>query len=104
MQQEFFARQNRPAERAYNTRAPDRELLDFRRERAASIDWLHGLRNPDWARSSVAPWGGSMTAGALLAAWVAHDMLHIRQLNELHYRWHTLQAQPYAVDYAGGWS
>jgi hypothetical protein len=34
---------------------------------------------------------------------VAHDFLHIRQMNELQYAWNETQAAPYAVQYAGGW-
>jgi hypothetical protein len=39
----------------------------------------------------------------MLAAWVAHDYLHIRQLNELHWQFLAGQVSPDALDYAGGW-
>ena len=39
----------------------------------------------------------------LLAAWLAHDCLHIRQLNEIRYAWLATMAAPYAVGYAGDW-
>jgi hypothetical protein len=39
----------------------------------------------------------------MFAAWVAHDLLHIRQLVELHYGWTTQQLQPYDAGYAGEW-
>ena len=39
----------------------------------------------------------------MLAAWVAHDLLHLRQLVELHYAWTAQQLQPYSVAYAGDW-
>jgi len=39
----------------------------------------------------------------LAHAWLAHDILHLRQLVEL--RWHhlTSEAAPYDVQYAGPW-
>jgi hypothetical protein len=36
-------------------------------------------------------------------AWLAHDLLHMRQIVELRYAYHQWQAQPYRVDYAGEW-
>ncbi len=44
-----------------------------------------------------------MTAGDLLAAWVAHDVLHLRQLVELRYAYLVEEAQPNSVGYAGEW-
>jgi hypothetical protein len=90
-------------ERNYDARDPERMLLEFRQERARSIDWLHGLRNPVWSQASTAGVGRPETAGDLLAAWIAHDLLHIRQLNELHYARHAHLVQPYRIEYAGDW-
>jgi hypothetical protein len=39
----------------------------------------------------------------MFAAWVAHDLLHSRQLVELHWAWVNLQAGGYPVGYAGDW-
>jgi hypothetical protein len=44
-----------------------------------------------------------LSAGDVLVSWVAHDFLHIRQLNEVLYAWNEKQASPYSVQYAGGW-
>jgi hypothetical protein len=39
----------------------------------------------------------------MFASWVAHDLLHMRQLVELHWA-HTLTlANPHKVDFAGQW-
>jgi hypothetical protein len=46
---------------------------------------------------------GQISAGDMFASWVAHDLLHIRQLVELHWAYTTRQLQPYNVEYAGGW-
>ncbi|MEJ2666086.1 MAG: DinB family protein [Deinococcales bacterium] len=42
-------------------------------------------------------------AGDLLASWVAHDLLHVKQIAKLHYDYWSKIAQPYTVDYAGEW-
>lgn len=42
-----------------------------------------------------------MAAGDLLAAWVAHDLLHVRQLAKIHWACVRHRAEPYDVAYAG---
>ena len=44
-----------------------------------------------------------MTAGDMFSSWVAHDLLHLRQLVELQYTYTVQTVQPYAVIYAGEW-
>jgi hypothetical protein len=44
-----------------------------------------------------------MTAGEVLGAWRAHDHLHIRQLNQLHWQYLSLEVAPGSLEYAGGW-
>ena len=83
-------------------------LEGFLVEREASIAWLTALESPDWDAASQAPFGPAgdilvLSAGDVLVAWVAHDFLHIRQMNELLYAWNEKQAAPYSVQYAGGW-
>ncbi|MBI3764705.1 MAG: DinB family protein, partial [Chloroflexi bacterium] len=65
--------------------------------------WLAELKNPDWNSTHTHPQAGSMKAGEVLAAWVAHDHLHIRQLNELHWQWLARDVAPLSLEYAGGW-
>ena len=77
-------------------------LKHQRVERDASLEWLRGLQSPSWDAEYRAPWG-VLRAGDLIAAWLAHDHLHLRQLNELHYAYLALQAAPYSVEYAGEW-
>ena len=89
-------------ERAYNMRDPRESLQAFLRERDASLEWLRGLHDPNWDAEYRAPWG-VLRAGDLLLAWLAHDHLHVRQLNELHYTYLSQQAAPYSVEYAGDW-
>jgi hypothetical protein len=88
--------------REYNQRDPGESLNNFLSERSKSLAWLQGLGSPDWETTSPTPWG-EITAGDMFAAWVAHDMLHLRQLVELHYAYTVQHIQPYSVLYAGEW-
>lgn len=90
-------------ERSYNQRDLAESLERFSAARRESLVWLRALGSPDLTRSEPAPWGGQFHAGDMLAAWVAHDLLHMRQLIELHYAWTQAQLQPYSVGYAGDW-
>jgi hypothetical protein len=90
------------AERAYNQRALDASWRAFRDEREASLAWLRGLSSPDWDATYAAPFG-PITAGDMLASWVAHDVLHMRQLVELHWAYTGQLVGSRRVDYAGAW-
>ena len=89
-------------ERKYNERDPGESLQGFLAAREESLAWLRELSSPDWEAVYQAPWG-PIRAGDVFAAWVAHDLLHIRQLVELHWAYTTRQLQPYRVEYAGEW-
>jgi len=88
--------------RAYNQRDLDASLSQFLSERQESIAWLHALSQPDWEAAYEAPWG-PIRAGDIFASWVAHDLLHMRQLLELHWAYTTRELTPYRPDYAGEW-
>ena len=90
-------------ERHYNQRMLTESVADFIRERQQSIYWLSNLSESDWDKAEINPAGFSLSAGDLLASWLAHDYLHLRQLCELHYRWVDTQALPKSVRYAGDW-
>lgn len=90
------------SERRYNERDPQESIEIFLSERTRSIRWLQELEEPDWTKVGRHPSGLELTASDMLASWVAHDMLHIRQLAELHRQW--LIAEGLAdVRYAGDW-
>jgi hypothetical protein len=91
------------SERSYNTRDVRESVSRFIASRRESIVWLQTLRDPDWMRACNHPNLGEMRAGDFLVAWVAHDLLHIRQLNELRYAYLATRATPYTVAYAGDW-
>jgi hypothetical protein len=91
----------RVTERRYQEQSLAAELQGFLRERSASLAWLRGLAAPDWATFHTHPRFGSMAAGDLLAAWVAHDLLHVRQIARIRYEHVRSIASPYRLDYAG---
>ncbi|MBN1583031.1 MAG: DinB family protein, partial [Anaerolineae bacterium] len=88
--------------RRYNERELDSSLDQFLSEREKSIAWLHTLPDPDWQASYEAPWG-SITAGDVMASWIAHDLLHMRQLVKLHFLFVTAELAPHNTRYAGTW-
>lgn len=91
------------SERRYNERELEESLENFLAERRASLQWLESLAAPDWSAGCEAPWGATMRAGDMFAAWVTHDQLHMRQLVELHRALTERSAQPYDLQYAGEW-
>ncbi|MCP4196903.1 MAG: DinB family protein [Proteobacteria bacterium] len=88
--------------RRYNQRLLSESLDAFMQERQASLKWLAQLSNPNWQAVTQAPWG-PIRAGDMLAAWVAHDLLHTRQLVELRWAYTTSAVLPFRVNYAGDW-
>ncbi len=89
-------------EKRYNERELQSTLASFRAEREKSIDWLKTLGQPDWDAAVPMPWG-ELTAGDMLASWLAHDLLHLRQLIELRFALTRLYSEPFSVEYAGEW-
>jgi hypothetical protein len=89
--------------RTYHETEAGLSMQEFLAERSASLEWLRSLSSPDWQAQYPAPWGGTITAGDMLAAWAAHDLLHLRQLLELNRAYLIRLAAPFKVDYAGPW-
>jgi hypothetical protein len=88
--------------RKYNEQDLAEMLEKFKAERANSMEWLKVLSAPNWEAECQTQFG-SMQAGDMLSAWVAHDNLHTRQLVELR-RGRILRiTEPYRVQYAGDW-
>ena len=91
------------SERRYNQRDLAPSVDDFLQARDRSISWLRELPSPDWQAAVTAPFG-QITAGDVFASWVAHDLMHIRQLVRLHFAYTVRAVQPYKVAYAGDWT
>jgi hypothetical protein len=88
--------------RAYSERDMDESVNNFLSERQKSLAWLRSLRSPN-LESRHERAAGSLSAGDLLASWLAHDFLHIRQLTRLHWQYLTANANPFQTEYAGPW-
>ncbi|HVZ41905.1 MAG TPA: DinB family protein [Candidatus Kapabacteria bacterium] len=89
-------------ERGYSERAPAAALADFLAEREISLAWIAGLANPNWENVYHHP-RRDITAGDLMASWLAHDYLHLRQIVKLLYDFNVQHTQPYDTGYAGAW-
>jgi len=87
-------------ERNYAARSLGPVLADFQRERAASIAWLRSLSDADWERTHQHPKIGPLRAGDLLAAWAAHDFLHLRQIANTRIALVQAAAEPFTTKYA----
>jgi hypothetical protein len=88
--------------RGYNERELDSSLNNFLAEREKSLAWLGQLSDPNWQNSNDGP-NGTLSAGDLLASWLAHDFLHIRQLARLHWQYVGAISDPYQTGYGGPW-
>jgi hypothetical protein len=89
-------------ERKYNEREMNESLERFLSERRRSVEWLKALKEPRLDRSYNHP-QGRITAGDLLASWVAHDFLHLRQMARLHWEFLNHISRPFQTAYAGEW-
>ena len=89
--------------KAENTKRSLDDLIGlFLAERERSILWLGSLYESNWDATIDFEWG-SLTAGDLLSSWLAHDLLHLRQLIEIRYALTSKRSAPYRIEYAGEW-
>ena len=88
--------------RTYNERDLGETLEGFLTAREESLAWLRGLSSPNWDAARDASFG-QITAGDFLASWVAHDLLHLRQIVQLHWSYTAMKVSPYRTTYAGTW-
>lgn len=91
-----------PIERAYNERELGESLQKFLDERRDSLAWLKSLTNPNWDNQHERL-SRPFTAGDLMASWLAHDFLHIRQISRLHWQYVGSTSAPYETGYGGPW-
>lgn len=68
-------------ERKYMEQDYKSKVAEWAVEREDSINWLHSLDNPDWSSTFNHVDFGPVSAGHFLANWLAHDHIHIRQIN-----------------------
>lgn len=89
-------------ERKYADQNFEETVIKFLQERTNSVEWLNSLTFPSWKNEYVHPKLGAMSAELLLANWLAHDHLHIRQITKLKYDY-LKHSSGVRLDYAGEW-
>jgi hypothetical protein len=89
--------------REYRRQDWARLIERFEAQRHQQVQWLTQLDAVDWNRTHAHPSLGSLRAGDLLASWVAHDLLHLRQMSRVLYQYLRADFAPYGAEYAGQW-
>ena len=88
--------------RKYMEQDYEKMLSSFLGERQKSVEWLHSLDDPQWNNTHHHPKLGLLSASLFLANWLAHDLLHIRQIIKLKYA-HLKHHSGIDLSYAGNW-
>ena len=89
-------------ERSYGSQNFENVISEFNKERNNSVEWLRNLKAPKWDNAYNHPKVGPVSAKFLLANWVAHDYLHIRQITKLKYDYLMFISNE-SLNYAGEW-
>ncbi len=91
-------------DRRYNESNFQEIVAEFRSEREQSVAWLKSLEEPNWYETYEHTHLGKISAGDLLASWVAHDQLHVRQIAKRRYEMINRDSGSFQFAYAGDWS
>ncbi len=89
--------------RKYSEKDFEKVLKDFLYERRVSVEWLKSLDVNIMNLKVTQPIFGEFSAIKMLSEWLAHDLLHIRQILKLKFGFLNESLQPNAVSYAGKW-
>ena len=92
-------------ERNYMDQDYDEKVEEFLLERKKSVEWLESLTldSDKWSNVYEHEQLGSMSADLFLSNWLAHDLLHIRQITRLKYFYLKKVLSDESLDYAGRW-
>lgn len=90
------------AERKYMEQDFEEKTTQLLTERKHSVDWLMSLQNAKWENAYQHQHFGPMSGTYFLTNWVAHDLLHIRQIIRLKYEY-LKDAGGQSLEYAGIW-
>jgi len=88
-------------ERGYIDVDPDSAMTALGQRRAASLAYLATIDPSQLARAIEHPGAGRLSGLDILAAWVAHDQLHLSQLTATLARLWTDRWTPLRTEYAG---
>jgi hypothetical protein len=79
-------------------------LEKFLTAREISTAWLKEIENPNWENAHLHNERLTLAAGDLMASWLAHDFLHLKQIIRLQYDYTNFLSAPFSTDYAGKWT
>jgi len=79
------------------------KLSGFLHERKKSVMWLRSLNLLSWNIEVTHPKFGTFTAKQMLSEWLAHDLLHIRQIVKTRFMYLDNFIKPASLRYAGEW-
>lgn len=82
-----------PAARNYLGQDYETKVTELITERSKSVEWLTSLTSPDWQNTYQHQRLGPISAELFLANWLAHDYIHIRQLNRLAFEYLSHQSE-----------
>ncbi len=88
--------------RKYIERDYNEMVQKWLEEREQSVSWLKSLTEPSWENAYQHPKFGPMSGAYFISNWLAHDYLHIRQINRLKYAFLN-QGTNESLNYAGTW-
>jgi hypothetical protein len=89
-------------ERKYIKQNYDFMINNFLDERRISVEWLSELDSQNRENVHIHPKLGELSARMILANWLAHDYLHIRQIVRLKYDY-LKSISGENLSYAGDW-
>ncbi|MBK8981662.1 MAG: DinB family protein [Ignavibacteria bacterium] len=89
--------------RKYSEKDFEIVLKDFLYERSVSVEWLKSLESQNWSMKAFHPEFGEFSAINMLSEWLAHDLLHIKQIIKLKFDFLNESLNPHFISYAGKW-
>lgn len=78
------------------------KLAEWNTERRASLEYLETIDIDDYQKGFDHIHFGRFTVSSMMDNWLAHDLLHIRQLTRIRYRY-LLHRSKHGIEYAGIW-
>jgi len=88
--------------RDYKSQDFDAKLSEWISERNISLNFLSMILPEHYDNGFEHSHFGRFTVGSLLDNWLAHDLLHIRQLTRIRYQYLS-SLSTHSMEYAGQW-
>ena len=93
-----------PETRGYDARDPGESIARFLQGRlAAWTSVMPALANADWDAAHRHPMLGPLRVRDLMAAWLAHDLIHLRQIGGILFQRLPHHGGGASTAYAGTW-